>query len=80
MGFASSLLSPHHDLLPSSLKAVELKEIGISELAAIQRCLFLLVRQQGLPLSEVALKETPQSLSLSIVDKKLLMPTSISLS
>jgi hypothetical protein len=81
MRHGSSLPSPTH-ALPSSQKLLELKEISIKEIAAIEHCLWLLLQQQEeLPLSEVALKESAESLGLSIVDKKKQsMPASISLS
>jgi hypothetical protein len=72
----SLLSSPQ--ALPSSLKISELKETRVNELAAIEHCLWLLVSQQGLPLSQVALEESADSLGLS-VEAKQLTPTTISL-
>jgi hypothetical protein len=75
---ASSLLLPNlPGALPSSLKAVELKDITLNELAAVEHCLWLL-QQQRMPLSEVALKESAELLGLTVKEKQL-MPTSISL-
>ena len=63
--------------LPSSLLLVALKKIRINELAVIEHCLWLL-KEQGLPLSEVALRQSAESLGLTVDDKDL-MPTSVSL-
>jgi hypothetical protein len=75
---ASSLLSPSFPCeLPNCLKAGELKDTKINKLAAIKKILWLL-QQQQLPLSEAALEVPLESLG-STVNKKQLMPTSISL-
>jgi hypothetical protein len=67
--------------LPSSLKAVELKDISINQLTTIvYHCLWLLKQNQRLPSSKNALKKSRESLGLSIIDKKQPIPTSISLS
>jgi hypothetical protein len=46
---------PLPSALPRSLKALELKDTSVNELAAIEHCLWLL-QKEGPPLSEVKLK------------------------
>jgi hypothetical protein len=68
--------SPTTQALPSSLKQVELKERGVNEFAAIEHCLWLRQEDHGLPLSQVALEESAESLGLRVEQ---LIPTTISL-
>jgi hypothetical protein len=64
--------------LPSSLKASELKDTSINEMAAIEHCLWLL-QQEGAPLSGVELIAWAESLGLRFLCVMQLIPTSISL-
>jgi hypothetical protein len=76
MRCASSLPSPNYPgAFPSRLKAVELNDATLNELAAVEHCLWLIQRQL-LPLSEVGLKESAELLG-STFNEKQLTPTSI---
>jgi hypothetical protein len=69
---------PLPSALPCSLKALELKDTSVNELAAIEHCLWLL-QKEGPPLSEVELIASAESLGLRFLCVMQLIPTSISL-